>query len=335
MPMLNIGSTKQLFFDDYLIESLVNAKQGLNPAVKVDDNPILRPERPWEGNFMRPIKVIFDPTEQLFKMWYSSSTITVRLENGKPVPGGAAGLELDIRGDVMCLATSEDGIHWERPSLGLVGFDGSTDNNILPEKEGLPTAPAFQDLHEKDPAKRYKALQMIGDTQTRGMQYDLFYSPDALNWTPYEGNPVIDTGQQLGRWAGRFQGWDPIRETYYVTMEASHHWRGPYGKRLVGRAESPDMIHWSEPEIILVPDEDDYPDTEFYSLPVHRLRGYSRWVAVDLPHDQRDSSSRDCFQSRWISLSAELPGTLHPPWRLASGLRLQQRLRSRHDCSRG
>ena len=40
MPMLNIGSIKQLFFDDYLIESLVNAKQGLNPAVKVDDNPL-------------------------------------------------------------------------------------------------------------------------------------------------------------------------------------------------------------------------------------------------------------------------------------------------------
>ena len=109
MPMLNIGSTKQLFFDDYLIESLVNAKQGLNPAVKVDDNPILRPERPWEGNFMRPIKVIFDPTDQIFKMWYASSTITVHLENGVPVPGGAAGLVLDTRGNVMCLATSEDG----------------------------------------------------------------------------------------------------------------------------------------------------------------------------------------------------------------------------------
>ena len=300
MPMLNIGSTKQLFFDDYLIESLVNAKQGLNPAVKVDDNPILRPERPWEGNFMRPIKVIFDPTDQIFKMWYSSSTITVHLENGKPVPGGAAGLILDTRGDVMCLATSEDGIHWERPSLGLVEFDSSTDNNILPEREGLPTAPAFQDLHEKDPTKRYKALQMIGDTQTRGMQYDLFYSPDALHWTPYKGNPVIDTGQQLGRWAGRFQGWDPIRETYYVTMEASHHWRGPYGKRLVGRAESPDMIHWSEPEIILVPDEDDFPDTEFYSLPVVAYEGIHvglLWIfrTTNVTHHPEIVFSRDGF----------------------------------------
>ena len=117
-------------------------------------------------------------------MWYSSATITVRLENGKPVPGGAAGLLLDTQGSVMCLATSEDGIHWERPSLGLVEFDGSTDNNILPTKEGVPPTPAFQDLREADPAKRYKALRMIGDTQTRGMQYDLFYSPDGINWTP-------------------------------------------------------------------------------------------------------------------------------------------------------
>ena len=300
MPMLNIGSTRQLFFDDHLIESLVNAKQGLNPAVKVDDNPVLRPERPWEGNFMRPAKVIFDPADQVFRMWYSSATITVRLENGKPVPGGAAGLVLDQRGDVMCLATSEDGIHWERPSLGLVEFDGSTDNNILPRKEGLPAAPAFQDLHEKDPAKRFKAMQLTGGTQTRGMQYDLFHSPDAIDWTPCEGNPVIDTGKELGRWAGRFQGWDPIRETYYVTMEASHHWRGPYGKRLIGRAESPDMIHWSEPEIILVPDGDDYPDTEFYSMPVIPYEGVYvglLWIfrTTNVTHHPEVVFSRDGF----------------------------------------
>ena len=300
MPMLDIGSTRQLFFDDYLIESLVNAKQGLNPAVKVDDNPVLRPERPWEGNFMRPGKVIFDPIDQIFRMWYSSATITVRMENGKPVPGGAAGFLLDQRGDVTCLATSEDGIHWERPSLGLVEFQGSTDNNILPEKEGLPTAPAFQDLHEEDPAKRYKAMRLTGGTQTRGMQYDLFYSPDAFDWTPCESNPVIDTGTELGRWAGRFQGWDPIRETYYVIMEASHHWRGPYGKRLIGRAESPDMIHWSEPEIILVPDEDDYPDTEFYSLPVIPCEGVYvglLWIfrTTNVTHHPEVIFSRDGF----------------------------------------
>ena len=300
MAMIEIGSAKQLFFDDFLIESLNNAKQGLNPAVKVDDNPILKPERPWEGNFMRPNTVIFDPADEVFKMWYSSSTTTVLLENGKPVSGGASGLQWDTRGEVTCLATSENGIRWERPSLGLVEFNGSRDNNILPEKENLPRAPGFLDLHESDPAKRFKAMIMIGDTHRRGMQYNLYYSPDALDWTPYENNPVIDTGLELGRWAGRFQGWDPIRETYYVTMEASHHWRGPYGKRLVGRAESPDMIHWSEPEIILVPDEIDFPDTEFYSMPLIPYEGIYvglLWIfrTTNVTHHPEIVFSRDGF----------------------------------------
>lgn len=29
-----------------------------------------------------------------------------------------------------CYAESRDGIHWERPNLGLVEYDSSTDNNI-------------------------------------------------------------------------------------------------------------------------------------------------------------------------------------------------------------
>ena len=53
MALIEIGSTKQLFIDDYLIESLTDTKQVLNPAQKVDDNPVLRPERPWEGNVVR------------------------------------------------------------------------------------------------------------------------------------------------------------------------------------------------------------------------------------------------------------------------------------------
>ena len=300
MAMMDIGSTKQLFFDDYLIESLTNAKQAVNQAVKVDDNPILRPERPWEGNWMHPDKVLFDHGDQVFKMWYATATTSVRFENGEPVRGGPNGFVVDSRDHVTCLATSQDGVHWERPSLGLVEFEGSKDNNILPTRESLPTSPAFQDRHEKDPARLYKAMRMVGDTQTRGMQYDLFYSPDGIDWTPCEGNPVIDTGQELGRWAGRFQGWDPIRETYFVTMEASHHWRGPYGKRLIGMAESPDMIHWTEPEIILVPDQDDFPDTEFYALPGLPYEGIDvglLWIfrTTNVTHSPEVIFSRDGF----------------------------------------
>ena len=91
MPIIEIGKTKQLFFDDYLIESLTKVKQGLNPAVKAEVNPVLRPERPWEGRSMAPSQVVFDEDEQVFKMWYRTGTSKIRVdEDGKPIRGGAA-----------------------------------------------------------------------------------------------------------------------------------------------------------------------------------------------------------------------------------------------------
>jgi hypothetical protein len=51
------------------------------------------------------------------------------------------------------------------------------------------------------------------------------------------------------------------------------------GKRLIGRSESADMIHWSEPETILVPDDLDPPDIEFYGMPVLVYEG----IYVALP----------------------------------------------------
>ena len=126
----------------------------------------------------------------------------------------------------------------------------------------------FQDLHEEDQRKRYKGLVRTGSTTTT-MTFDLYYSPDSLTWTPCEHNPVIDTAPRIGRWGPTiFMGWDPIRQVYAVHMENCLHRRCPHAKRLIGRAESPDMIHWSDPETILMPDEQDPPDTEFYVMPV-------------------------------------------------------------------
>ena len=49
MALIDIGSTKQLFLDDYLIESMTNLRQVLNPAVKADNNPSSRPRCPGKA----------------------------------------------------------------------------------------------------------------------------------------------------------------------------------------------------------------------------------------------------------------------------------------------
>jgi hypothetical protein len=55
--------------DDLLIENLTHTRQILNPAEKVENNPVIRPDRPWEGNDVRIAHVVFDEREQRLKMW--------------------------------------------------------------------------------------------------------------------------------------------------------------------------------------------------------------------------------------------------------------------------
>ena len=49
MAPIDVGSTRQLFVDDYLIESMTNTRQIMNPAVKVPDNPVIGPSAPGKG----------------------------------------------------------------------------------------------------------------------------------------------------------------------------------------------------------------------------------------------------------------------------------------------
>ena len=269
MALIDIESKKQLFVDNYLIESMTNARQVMNPAEKVTHNPIIRPDRPWEGNHFYGNYVIFDEKEQLYKMRYSSTEVTMHQVDGKTVLGG---YEVSSGKDFTCLAVSEDGFHWEKPALGLVEYQGSKENNILPQSALMEYW--FLDRHETDPAKRYKGLIRIGTTRTPGMHFDLYYSPDGFTWTPYENNPVIDTAPRVGRWGPTvFVGWDPIRQVYAVHMENCLHRNCPLRRRLIGRSESPDMIHWSDAETILMPDGQDPPDLEFYSLGVTTYAG--------------------------------------------------------------
>ena len=238
--LMSIGSRRQLFVDDYLLESVRDTTRVLNPAEKADVNPVLRADKPWEGREVRVDAVIFEEREQLFRMWYSS-------DSG------------------VCLATSKDGVHWDKPVLGLVEYKGSKQNNLLPPEQVKTYF--FKDLHELDPARRYKGLERRGSLSTT-MQFELYYSPDGFHWTACSKNPVIDTSPRRGRWGPTvFMGWDPIRQVYAVHNENSLHRWSPAGRRLIGRAESPDMIHWSEAETIIAPDDQDPSDMDFYCMP--------------------------------------------------------------------
>jgi len=107
------------------------------------------------------------------KMWYG----------GNGDDGGKVGTR-------MCYAESKDGIHWDKPELGLVKFNGSTQNNLVRfDSEYNAQMAAILILHEPedpDPNRRFKLVNEVNPFITIAA-----FSPDGLNWTESPHNPIL------------------------------------------------------------------------------------------------------------------------------------------------
>ena len=100
-----------------------------------------------------------------------------------------------------CYAVSKDGIHWERPNLGLVEYHGNRNNNLV---TGACGEWVLYDAEDPDPARRFKCLQM----RNGPMHIGVSYSADGLTWTAGRDN-IFGIGMEVGH-VFKYQG------CYYV-----------------------------------------------------------------------------------------------------------------------
>ena len=212
---------KQLFFDDHLIDQLSGAEKVLNQAVKHPANPLVVKDQPWEDNGPGYSTVIYDTEEAIYKLWYG-----IWIKDAKPSE------------QILCYATSKDGIRWEKPIINEQ--DG---NNIVftPKITGFQCPGIFIDPVEKDPTKRYKMLfSAAPDGTDKSWSTNAAYSPDGIHWTAEPQNPVAPfSDTQICPF------WDPQRGRY-----VAHIRYGPPNSRIASRIESEDFIHWS-PKVTL------------------------------------------------------------------------------------
>ncbi len=155
--VLDIDSVRQLFIDDYVLSSSKNITRELHPAIK-DSIPVLIPDRPWEK-----LTTIFGTVRKdtsFFEMWYLAYTHTYLT--------------------LLCYATSQDGVNWNKPSLGIYNYNGNTVNNILMDYVGVSSI--VKDTTDI-PARCYKLYGYFSNTH----QYESWYSPDGItNWHKME-----------------------------------------------------------------------------------------------------------------------------------------------------
>jgi len=246
-----------LLVDDHHVLYRPGTMRILRPLDREPENPVILADRPWE-QLISYCSVYRDSKDGRYQLWYQA-----------------------YPGCHLCYATSEDGVRWTKPRLGLVEYEGSTDNNIvMPIGYG---ASVVVDPRDPDPTRRYKAA-FWDSGEIEGHQIPgtcVAFSPDGIHWTLHDGNPVIrgshghyiqppfasDPRIKTGKLGGPPLStsdvtdaiWDPMRNTFAIYAktwidgpDGTMHW-----KRAVVRTESSDFIDWSKPRLMMAPDEFD------------------------------------------------------------------------------
>jgi len=224
-----IGSRLELFVDDYLIE-----KFGGGAHLRMH-HPIPREiclvlDAPWEGNSCNYVTVLRDGAT--YRMYYRGAQVTI--QDGKTRRAHPF---------VTCMATSDDGIHWRKPELGLVEFNGSRRNNIIRIGDLCHDFSPFIDTNPACPPEaRYKAVGAAGFR--KGLL--AYQSPDGIHWTTLnDGKPVITDGAFDTQ---NIAFWDPVRREYRAYIRDFR-----AGVRDIRTATSKDFVHWTRPAWLAYP----------------------------------------------------------------------------------
>ncbi len=300
---LNIDTNRQIFFDDLMLEQVQDVKRVHHYPEKVGDNALIEPDQPWEHvtRFSTNAwNVIRDPEDGLFKCWYEDYAINFDKTARTWISETDGKICVDIHGSNwpsrLCYAQSTDGIHWEKPALGIVKENGYDTNIVLGgNNTGLIHCPyVLLDVQETDLSKRFKLTFEFrrvdgGNDMTGEGAFRCATSPDGIHWTIIDRDIIFGaTGPVLGDvitvtrepeagiyWANNrhpgmcsssiFDKHKPFQKSWIPPTPL--HRLAQENRRRVFRSESVDFFNWSTPQPLIVPDSEwDNIDDCFYGL---------------------------------------------------------------------
>lgn len=231
--VIDIGSRRELFVDDFVIDKLTGDAELRMHHPTPREIAIVH-DAPWEGSSSGYHTVFQDG--DLYRMYHRGSHLDVsqgKLGSGRHKP-------------FYCYAESDDGIRWRKPELGIVEFDGSKKNNIILEGLGTHNFAPFKDANpDCAPEARYKALAGI---KSEGGLF-AFKSADGIHWSLMTDKPVITNGafdsQNLAFWDPTLGKYRAYWRTFTAGVTKAKDWR-PSGYRAIRTGTSSDFLQWGE-----------------------------------------------------------------------------------------
>lgn len=289
-----------LLLDARIVEGVQNAELALGTVKKHGTNPLFGEDKPWEKRFDNLYaNITYDDEERTYKCWYSpfvidnsskGMTIQQRKQAKYQAPRN--------REMAICYATSNDGLAWDKPELGLVEYEGNKANNILWRGGGdnaIPGGPhgsgIQKDLRDPDPNRRYKAF-------LKSEILSVAFSADGIHWGPTiacpEANSAGDTHNNAF-WAPTLGSYVGITRTWSKSF-----------KRQVAWTSSDDFLNWEKTQLVL---EGLDANQQTYAMPVFFHGGV--YIGLLAIHDQE--ADRVWTELAWSPDTQEwnrvLPGT--------------------------
>jgi len=231
----------QLFIDDTWIEDSIQVSRVYHSPEKYPW-PVLRGDEPWERYCPCTYGTVLHWRGK-FRIWYMTWT------RESPCK--------------VCYAESDDGVYWEKSPLGLFDFAGSKDNNICyldPEGGIVDCLGVIDDPHDRE--WPLKAIMWRANRKSRGLV--AFRSRDGRTWDETPGMVLPNWGDRTNIMPAKDRG------RYVVYGRAPRRHNAKYGVRTVWRTESRDLVHWSDPQLVMKTDPEDPPQMQIYSMNAFR-----------------------------------------------------------------
>jgi len=261
---IDIGSRRELFVDDYLIDRL-EGKASLVLHHPQPQEVSLVHDAPWEGSGSGYHSVFQDGDK--YRMYYKAWHLAV--SQGK--------VKTDTHPLFCCYAESSDGIHWTKPELGLHEFNGSKVNNIVIASgtigktqvdAGHPAV--FEDENPAAPADaKYKAI--VRSAGAKGIL--AMKSADGIHFSLMSDEPIITDGafdsQNLAFWDavnGRYRAYWRSFNPGAPAGDAA----GAKNHRAIRTAVSQDFLHWEHQADLA------YVDSPIEQLYTNQIKPYHR-----------------------------------------------------------
>lgn len=189
----------------------------------------------------------------------------------------------------VCYARTRDGIHFERPDLGIVPDLQSP--NVVIDNGGIFSV--LRNDTTADPDRRYAMIHTgWGPALAREPlpgyhpvhNAGVAFSPDGLHWQEWEHGPAFQDGNDAfsaiyDPRAQKYRCYQAVLRPFRFAYPDSIGANSPRGqRRVLAIRSSDDGVHWSRLENFIEPDAEDPTELEFYMFTVFPYR--DRYVGL-------------------------------------------------------